>query len=271
VAAFTAEPSSGSVPPKGQQQIDLTLRTSRLGRIQLPVHVRTLGSRAKPLQIVLNARSLGPRLEFAPPQPPVVAALVTGQRQPSGVSRASRAQSGLAGGGALSKHGSGVSAEAGAEGGSNGEGAAVITAEGAAAGGASAEPLKAVPSTKSAGLRAAEPAAATGQAAAGGSRRSRAGGPASPAPSASTATNNTRARARSSTAREANNLGEAAAATAAASPWQQTASVGFDKVPVLVPHTKEVRVRNPTVIAAQMKLFIEGTNSVFEVRGGGVE
>jgi hypothetical protein len=41
--------------------------------------------------------------------------------------------------------------------------------------------------------------------------------------------------------------------------------VAFNKVAVLQPHVQELRVRNPTVITAHAKLFIEGSNSVFDV------
>jgi hypothetical protein len=242
VATFAAEPPSGSVPPRGQQAIAVTLRTSRLGRIQLPVHVRALGSRAKPLQVVLNARSLGPHLEFARAAAAAAAAPAQGVR-------ASRAASAVAAA-TLSKEASGVSGKSG------GSGAAAAGREGeAAAGGGEGGAAQQVDaSAAAASLTVAAPSGRPSRASGAA-----AGGAASPTPSST----NTRGRARPSAA--ADKLAGADAAAAAASLWQSGASINFDKVPVLEPRTRELRLRNPTVIPAEIKLFIEGTNSVFEV------
>lgn len=177
------------MPPKGRATVRVTLRTSCLGRIQLPLAVRTAGSRGAPLQVVLNARSLGLRLEFA---------------------------SGGGGGGGwpLLKEGSGLVKEA--------SGASARSGGGSGSGSAAGGPLEAAPSAKSLG---------------GGSK----------AP-----------KGRKSAAAEAAERPPA---------WAAGAAVGFGQVPVLTPVTRELRLRNPTVIPAAVKAFVEGANSVFEVRG----
>lgn len=262
VATFSAEPSSATIPPKDQQSVELTLRASRLGRMQLPVHIRTLGSRNKPLQVVLNARSLGPRLEFAPP-----AALAAGaksasksaalSKEVSSANVVGRAGSSKPPGAASTLKEAAVAASAPqpAEGGAaavdgapSGPTGGSQPGSGAAASGGDGLQLQPVleagPSSRSIGA----PSEASG-------RRSKAATVAmSPSPTPSSAT---KGRARSSAAAER--------PADAPPPWQPGASISFDKVLVLQPHVRELRIRNPTVIAAQVKMFIEGTNSVFEV------
>ena len=48
------------------QVLDVSLSTCTLGRVQLPVHVRVVGSRAGPLEFPIDARSSGPHLVFGP-------------------------------------------------------------------------------------------------------------------------------------------------------------------------------------------------------------
>lgn len=48
--------------------------------------------------------------------------------------------------------------------------------------------------------------------------------------------------------------------------WAAAASISFNKVQVLQPHTQQLLLRNPTLIDAEVKLFVEGRDSVFEVR-----
>jgi hydrocephalus-inducing protein len=48
----------------GSQVVTLTLKACTLGRIQIPVRVRALGSKAAPLECVINAKCIGPQLDF---------------------------------------------------------------------------------------------------------------------------------------------------------------------------------------------------------------
>jgi hypothetical protein len=52
--------------------------------------------------------------------------------------------------------------------------------------------------------------------------------------------------------------------------WTADASINFKSVQVLQQHTRELRLRNPTPIDAEAKLFVEGQDSVFEVMGSAV-
>jgi hypothetical protein len=277
VATFAAEPTSGSVPPKGRATVQLTLRTGRLGRIQLPVYVRTLGSRAQPLQVVLNARCLGPRLEFAaatagPARTRAPSVALRTQASSADAVAPSVPQAGSKAGTAASQDGSKTVAptstarEPAAAGPPAAGPAPALGAACSAAGGSSGPsdpaalvqplsspqppppPLNTEPSAKSVGA-ASQP---------GGGRRSRAAAAPSPAPSGST-----RAGGRG-------RLSGLEPTPEPASPWHPSARLSFDKVAVLLPHTRELRIHNPTVIPAQAKLFIEGTNSVFQVRCGHV-
>ena len=210
VAAFSAEPAAGSVPPKGRRTVEVTVRAARLGRMQLPLLVATAGSCGAPKRVVLNLRAHGPHLEFTTASAAATAAAAAA----AAATAAAAAESPLA------KEASGASGRAGAA------------------------PLSAGPSSKS-----------VGGASDAGSQRSGAGG----------------GRASSiSSAGKKGRLAAAAAAAAAAgdskpSPWQPTAALSFDKVPVLAPATRELRLRNPTAIAARVTAFVEGADSVFEV------
>ncbi|KXZ49496.1 hypothetical protein GPECTOR_21g722 [Gonium pectorale] len=64
LASFLVEPSSGGIPARGEQVVELTLTTYTLGRIQIPVRVKALGSKAQPLELILNAKCVGPQLDF---------------------------------------------------------------------------------------------------------------------------------------------------------------------------------------------------------------
>lgn len=44
--------------------MEVTLSTVTLGRVQVPVRVRTPGSGGRPLEFVIDARSVGPSLEL---------------------------------------------------------------------------------------------------------------------------------------------------------------------------------------------------------------
>ena len=46
------------------QVVTLTLTACTLGRIQIPVRVRAMGSKSAPLECVINARCIGPQLDF---------------------------------------------------------------------------------------------------------------------------------------------------------------------------------------------------------------
>lgn len=48
--------------------------------------------------------------------------------------------------------------------------------------------------------------------------------------------------------------------------WAAGASIKFDKVQVLQSHSQQLLLRNPTLIDAEVKLFVEGRDSVYEVR-----
>lgn len=64
LAIFSAEPSSGGIAARGEQTIELTLSTYTLGRVQLPVRIKIIGSKNKPLEFAIAAKSLGPDLLF---------------------------------------------------------------------------------------------------------------------------------------------------------------------------------------------------------------
>lgn len=62
LATFRAHPDSGGIPAQGEQTLNFVLATSRLGRIQLPVRVRVVGSRNPPLEFAIKAKSVGPTI-----------------------------------------------------------------------------------------------------------------------------------------------------------------------------------------------------------------
>lgn len=64
LALFTVEPSTGGIPAMGEQTVDVSLCTQTLGRVQLPVRIRIPGSRGRPLEFAIDARSMGPDLLF---------------------------------------------------------------------------------------------------------------------------------------------------------------------------------------------------------------
>ena len=64
LAEYEVEPKSGGIAAWGSQQLEFTLSTTRLGRIHLPVRIRIVGSQSDPLEMVIAAKSVGPRLQF---------------------------------------------------------------------------------------------------------------------------------------------------------------------------------------------------------------
>jgi hydrocephalus-inducing protein len=61
----------------GEVEIVYTLKTRRLGRIQLPCRIYAVGSSAPPIEFVLAARSTGPILSFGSPDAPAALAAVS--------------------------------------------------------------------------------------------------------------------------------------------------------------------------------------------------
>lgn len=68
VAAFEADEPRGTVPPESSTTIQITLACEKLGRINLPVHVRISGSEGPPLLATLQAMSVGPCVEPSKPE-----------------------------------------------------------------------------------------------------------------------------------------------------------------------------------------------------------
>ena len=64
LAVFTVEPSEGGIAAMGDVELEVTLQAQTLGRLQIPIRVRVVGSRGVPLDLVIDARSLGPHLLF---------------------------------------------------------------------------------------------------------------------------------------------------------------------------------------------------------------
>jgi len=64
LAVYTAEPSSGPIPGRGNVELLFTLSTERTGPINLPVRVRVVGSNSPPLELIVAAISKGPTLVF---------------------------------------------------------------------------------------------------------------------------------------------------------------------------------------------------------------
>ena len=58
----------------GEVELDFTLRTRRLGRIQLPCRIHAVGSAQPPIEFVLAARSTGPTIAFGTPDAPIATA-----------------------------------------------------------------------------------------------------------------------------------------------------------------------------------------------------
>lgn len=199
LGTFSAEPESGTIPAKGSKVITLNLQATRLGRIQLPVYVRVAGSKNKPLQLVADAKAVGPWLDFAVKP------------------KAARAASSSCGAPAAAEA-SDATATAGA-----GEAAAAAGAMPGTLDGGSLPALHAEVSSASQLTTASK----------AGGRKGK--GPKEPA----------------------------------APQWAAGASIKFDKVQVLQPHSQVLLLRNTTHIAADVKLFVEGRDSVFEVGTGG--
>ncbi|KAL0040642.1 hypothetical protein WJX79_000331 [Trebouxia sp. C0005] len=64
LATFTTSPNAGVIPAKGTLDVEVTLQASRLGRIQLPLQIKVLGSRRGPLECIIGATAVGPTLHF---------------------------------------------------------------------------------------------------------------------------------------------------------------------------------------------------------------
>lgn len=209
LGTFTTVPELGTIAAKGSKTVTLKLEAARLGRIQLPVYVRVAGSRNKPIQLVADAKAMGPWLEFAVmPAPTAAAAALSGQ---------------LAADSLVSESGGGVVADASAD---------ATAVMGSTAGG-SGGTLDGGSSSMS-GLLVAEASSTSQLTSVSGAKRrtGRKGkGPKEPTPR-----------------------------------WAAAASIAFDKVQVLQPHTQQLLLRNPSLIDSEVKLFVEGRDSVFEVR-----
>lgn len=67
LASFTVEPLGGGIPAMGEQELEVTLCTQTLGRVQLPVRIKIPGSKGRPLECVIDAKSMGPSLMYGPP------------------------------------------------------------------------------------------------------------------------------------------------------------------------------------------------------------
>jgi hypothetical protein len=202
LGTFSAVPESGTIPAKGSKVITLNLQAARLGRIQLPVYVRVAGSRNKPLQLVADAKAMGPWLDFAVKP------------------KAARAASSSCGAPAVAEAAAGdASASAGA---AEAAAAAAAAAAGAAPGTLDGGSLPALHSEVSSASQLTTVSKA-------GGRKGK--GPKEPA----------------------------------APQWAAAASLKFEKVQVLQPHSQVLLLRNTTLIAADVKLFVEGRDSVFEV------
>eukprot|EP00955_Chlamydomonas_euryale_P060740 357809-Chlamydomonas_euryale.AAC.3 len=66
LAVFEVGAASAGVAALDEADIPVSLKTFTLGRVQIPLRVRVLGSRGKPLECAIDARSLGPSLLFGP-------------------------------------------------------------------------------------------------------------------------------------------------------------------------------------------------------------
>lgn len=66
LAVFSCEPMSGGIAAMGEQELEISLQAHTLGRVQIPVRVKVVGSRGKPLEFAIDARCLGPTLLFGP-------------------------------------------------------------------------------------------------------------------------------------------------------------------------------------------------------------
>jgi hypothetical protein len=200
------------VPAQGHFTVHLELETKRLGRIQVPVLIRVQGSRNKALQLIADASSTGPTLEFLVGTP--------ADLLPASASIVSSASSGL----------------------------------------------EQEPSKRSVGSVAASTTS-------GKSSKSAAAGKGAAAKADRLASATSKVSSSSKSAASAATAAAAAAALAAQAPsvsevagWQASATMDFGKVAVLQLHERVLTIHNPTLIAAQMKLFVESNDSSFEVR-----
>lgn len=218
LAAISTTPSSGIIPARGSLNVSLCLEAERLGRLQLPVFIQITGSRNKPLQIIADAKAVGPSLQFA-----VLPVVLAAESSASSDSASARNDD-------VDTSTSYISCETGAD--------PAQPAEPASAG--------------SAGVRS-DIAASTDVVSNTGtviyaSSRSQSGR--HPGPNSRTSSQFSKA---------------AAMPHPQQLQWSDTVSVTFNKVQVLRQHVVEVRLRNPTLVDADIKLFVERMDSVFEV------
>lgn len=195
--------------------------------------VRIAGSRNKPLQIIADATAVGPSLNFAVLPVTRLSAL----QSTSGSTNATAV--------AADDHAAGIPPTASDDNASAGPASSstlAVLSQGGVAGPSSTNSS----SDGSAGLLLAEASAA------------------SRAASVTSTSSRTRAAKRSATA---SGKGSKYGGKAEPPPleWTAAPAVLFDKVPVLQPQSRELRLRNTTLIDADVKLFIEGKDSVFEV------
>ena len=67
LALYTAEPARGDIAAQGSQNIEFTLATERLGSMNLLAFIKIAGSKSAPLELVVRAHSMGPKLTFSCP------------------------------------------------------------------------------------------------------------------------------------------------------------------------------------------------------------
>ena len=65
LCAWDCEPASGSVDGQGQVELTFTVVAERLGLINLPATIKTVGSSKPPMQLMVKAHSRGPTLGFS--------------------------------------------------------------------------------------------------------------------------------------------------------------------------------------------------------------
>jgi len=213
----TAGPAAATIPAKGLCTVSLSLQAFRLGRMQLPVFVRVAGSRNQPLQLIAEARGVGPSLQFAvaPPGSDTTAAVVAA----AGTKLAAASTAGAS---------------------NNADRMASVGVDTAICF-APLEADTAAGDKAALSLLAAEPSVVSHSGSTSGVRsKSRAGGGGQP-------------------------RFPATSVQQQVLEWTDGASINFKTVQVLQPHTRELKLRNTTPIAAEAKFFVEGQDSVFEV------
>eukprot|EP00951_Prasinocladus_malaysianus_P003894 scaffold27553_cov35-Prasinocladus_malaysianus.AAC.1 len=64
LAQYKATPASAGIPAQGDHSIEFDLNAERLGRLQLPVRIKTVGSRMAPIDVTIECLAVGPSLLF---------------------------------------------------------------------------------------------------------------------------------------------------------------------------------------------------------------